>query len=145
LGVSGAISGFFAGRSDNLSVRTAKKGIVFGRKLWFCQGISNYIAIILYCCIHIIVTVARRGKWVASNRFVVWPFEVHSGLDSPGLISRRIPGVLLLYGYSGWLYPWQKHEKWLCLLDSWTMKGIFKMHVVRPKHSKHCQIHVLMW
>jgi hypothetical protein len=95
LGVAGAISGIFSGTSDNLRVRTAKKA------LWFCQGISNYIAIILNCCIHIIVTVARRSSEQQLIDCVDISFTVHSGLDSPGLISRRMSGVLLVYGYSG--------------------------------------------
>ncbi len=32
---------------------------------------------------------------------VVISFEAHLGLNSPGLISRRMSGVLLVHGYSG--------------------------------------------
>ena len=62
LGVAGAISGLFLGKSDDLCVRTAKREWwLAGSNLWFCQGTSNNNAIILYCSIHIIVTAARRS------------------------------------------------------------------------------------
>ncbi len=55
-------------------------------------------------------------------------FVVHSGLDSPGLRSSRMSGILLVYGYSGVivLLP-EKRKTVVCHLISWVVKGVFQV------------------
>jgi hypothetical protein len=67
LGVAGLIPGLFLGTGDVLHVRTAKKALCLKRRLLFFQFISDdIVAIIHFCCSHIIVSLARRSKWFAS-------------------------------------------------------------------------------
>ena len=70
-------------------------------------------------------------------------FVVHSGLDLPGLISWRMSGV------SFWCMDIlddcvlaRKMKNGCASFDQLGCEGHCQ-DMVRPKHSKHCQIHIL--
>ncbi len=110
LGVAGSIPAlFFLVKGDVLLVRTAKSALCLERGCCFS---NSYLMTLL----HLSTFAAVTSLWLWQGGlsglqvidFVVISFEVHSILFSPGLISRRMPGVLFLYGYSGCLCCCQK-------------------------------------